>query len=188
MNNENGLLTARLDYIYRGDFYLTVFNNDHELVDEFDFMNFDLTYQSPDGKWMAFIANLKDGKRVLVRQKLGGTSTIISKEGVEGVKNIEFFSPSINDSGHLAFRGIGEDGRRHIYFAGANVMTVLLSENQKVSLNQGEGVIYAPEGPSFGGKATLNNKNQILVRARVFKIKGQVDLGQALFRVQGPKN
>ncbi len=62
MNNENGLLTARLDYIYRGDFYLTVFNNEHELVDEFDFMNFDLTYQSPDGKWMVdlYVHNIED--------------------------------------------------------------------------------------------------------------------------------
>ncbi len=141
---------------------------------------------SPDGKWLAFIANLKDGKRILVRQKLGGPLTIISKEGVEGVKKIEFFSPSINDSGYVSFRGIGEDGKHHIYFAGANVMTVLLSENQKVSLDQGEGVIFAPEGPSFGGQATLNNKNEVLVRARVFKIKDQVDLGQALFRIQGP--
>ena len=62
MNNDNGLLTARLDYIYRGDFYLTVFNNDHELVDEFDFMNFDLTFQSPDGKWMVdlYVHNIED--------------------------------------------------------------------------------------------------------------------------------
>ena len=62
MNNENGLLTARLDYIYRGDFYLTVFNNDHELVDEFDFMNVDITYQSPDGKWMVdlYVHNIED--------------------------------------------------------------------------------------------------------------------------------
>ena len=142
---------------------------------------------SPDGKWIAFIGYLKDGKRALVRQKLGETFTIISKEGVEGVKKIEFFSPSINDLGHIAFRGIGDDGKRHIYFAGLNTMSIILSEKQKVSLNQGEGVIFAPEGPSFGGQATLNNKNQVLVRGRVFKIKGQVDLGQALFRVQGPK-
>ena len=67
-------------------------------------------------------------------------------------------------------------------------MKILLSENQKISLDQGEGVIFAPEGPSFGGQPTLNNKNQVLVRGRVFKIKGQVDLGQALFRVQGPKD
>ena len=50
MNNENGLVQARLDYIYRGDFYLTVFNNDHELVQEFDFMNVDISFNSPDGK------------------------------------------------------------------------------------------------------------------------------------------
>ena len=62
MNNENGLITARLDYIYRGDFYLTVFNNSHELVDEFDFMNVDITYESPDGKWMVdlYVHNIED--------------------------------------------------------------------------------------------------------------------------------
>ncbi len=143
---------------------------------------------SSDGQWMAFIAYLKDGKRALVRQKFEGTFTIISKEGAHGVKKIEFFSPSINDLGHVVFRGIGDNGKRHIYLAGTNSMRILLSENQKISLDQGEGVIFAPEGPSFGGQATLNNKNQVLVRGRVFKIKGQVDLGQALFRVQGPKD
>ena len=62
VNDDRGLLTARLDYIYRSDFYLTVFNNPHELVDEFDFMNFDLTYMSPDGKWMVdfYVHNIED--------------------------------------------------------------------------------------------------------------------------------
>ena len=62
VNDDRGIVTARLDYIYRSDFYLTVFNNPHELVDEFDFMNFDLTYMSPDGKWMVdfYVHNIED--------------------------------------------------------------------------------------------------------------------------------
>ncbi len=62
INDERGMLTARLDYIYRGDIYLSVFNNPHEFVDGFDFMNFDLSFTTPDGKWGVdlYVHNLED--------------------------------------------------------------------------------------------------------------------------------
>ena len=96
MNNENGLLTARLDYIYRGDFYLTVFNNDHELVDEFDFMNFDLTYQSPDGKWMVdlYVHNIEDKDIVtggfVGSQSNGGGYNLYFQEPMNGGISIQY--------------------------------------------------------------------------------------------------
>ena len=75
MNDENGLLTARLDYIYRGEFYLTVFENDHELINDFDFMNFDLTYRTPDGRWMVdfYLHNIED-KEIVVGGFVGSAS------------------------------------------------------------------------------------------------------------------
>ena len=96
MNNENGLLTARLDYIYRGDFYLTVFNNDHELVDEFDFMNFDLTYQTPDGKWMVdlYVHNIEDKDIVtggfVGSQSNGGGYNLYFQEPMNGGISIQY--------------------------------------------------------------------------------------------------
>ena len=96
MNNENGLLTARIDYIYRGDFYLTVFNNDHELVDEFDFMNFDLTYQSPDGKWMVdlYVHNIEDKDIVtggfVGSQSNGGGYNLYFQEPMNGGISIQY--------------------------------------------------------------------------------------------------
>jgi hypothetical protein len=96
MNNENGMLTARLDYIYRGDFYLTVFNNDHELVDEFDFMNFDLTYQSPDGKWMVdlYVHNIEDKDIVtggfVGSQSNGGGYNLYFQEPMNGGISIQY--------------------------------------------------------------------------------------------------
>ncbi len=96
MNNENGLLTARLDYIYRGDFYLTVFNNDHELVDEFDFMNFDLTFQSPDGTWMVdlYVHNIEDKDIVtgafVGSQSNGGGYNLYFQEPMNGGISIQY--------------------------------------------------------------------------------------------------
>ena len=96
MNNENGLLTARLDYIYRGDFYLTVFNNDHELVDEFDFMNFDLSYQTPDGKWMVdlYVHNIEDKDIVtggfVGSQSNGGGYNLYFQEPMNGGISIQY--------------------------------------------------------------------------------------------------
>ena len=96
MNNDNGLLTARLDYIYRGDFYLTVFNNDHELVDEFDFMNFDLTYQSPDGTWMVdlYVHNIEDKDIVtgafVGSQSNGGGYNLYFQEPMNGGISIQY--------------------------------------------------------------------------------------------------
>ena len=75
INDERGMLTARLDYIYRGDFYLTVFNNEHEYVEGFDFMNFDLSYTTPDGKWGfdVYVHNLED-KEVITGGFVGSPS------------------------------------------------------------------------------------------------------------------
>ena len=96
MNDENGLLTARLDYIYRGEFYLTVFENDHELINEFDFMNFDLTYRSPDGKWMVdfYMHNIED-KEIVVggfvgSQSNGGGYNLYMQEPMNGGISIQY--------------------------------------------------------------------------------------------------
>ena len=96
MNNENGLLTARLDYIYRGEFYLTVFENDHELINDFDFMNFDLTYRSPDGRWMVdlYMHNIED-KEIVVggfvgSQSNGGGYNLYMQEPMNGGISIQY--------------------------------------------------------------------------------------------------
>ena len=75
MNDERGLLSARVDYIYRGEFYLSVFNNSHELVDGFNFSNFDLSYTAPSGKWSLdfYIHNLED-KEIVVGGFVGSAS------------------------------------------------------------------------------------------------------------------
>ena len=124
---------------------------------------------------------------MLIRQNERGKFETVSEEGSQGIKKLEFFTPSINDSGLVAFRGIGDKGKRHIFLAGKKSIVSLMSEHQKVSLDKGPGVIFAPEGPSFGGGVTISNKNQVLVRARVFKIEGQLDLGRGLFRIHYPK-
>ena len=96
MNNDNGLLTARLDYIYRGDFYLTVFNNEHEQVAEFDFMNVDLTYKSPDGKWMVdfYVHNIEDKDIVtgafIGSQSNGGGYNLFLQEPMNGGISIQY--------------------------------------------------------------------------------------------------
>ena len=75
VNDERGMLTARLDYIFRDSIYLTVFNNPHEFVDGFDFMNFDLSYTTPDGKWGVdlYVHNLED-KEVITGGFVGSAS------------------------------------------------------------------------------------------------------------------
>ena len=96
MNAENGLLTARLDYIYRGEFYLSVFENDHELINDFDFMNFDLTYRSPDGRWMVdlYMHNIED-KEIVVggfvgSQSNGGGYNLYMQEPMNGGISIQY--------------------------------------------------------------------------------------------------
>jgi hypothetical protein len=96
MNNENGLLPARLDYIYRGELYLTVFENDHELINDLDFMNFDVTYRSPDGRWMVdfYMHNIED-KEIVVGglvgfQSNGGGYTLYMQEPMNGGISIQY--------------------------------------------------------------------------------------------------
>ena len=96
MNNDNGLVQARLDYIYRGDFYLTVFNNDHELVEEFDFMNVDISFISPDGKWSVdlYVHNVEDKDIVtgafVGSEANGGGNNLYLQEPMNGGISIQY--------------------------------------------------------------------------------------------------
>ena len=75
MNNDNGLITARVDYNYRDGMYLDVFQNSHARVDSFSFVNFDLSYNPPSGNWGVdfYIHNLED-KDVVTGGFVGASS------------------------------------------------------------------------------------------------------------------
>jgi iron complex outermembrane receptor protein len=62
VNNDDGLLTFNVDYIYRGDFYLTPFNNEFQRIPEFSFVNAGLRFDSSDGRWGldVYLHNLED--------------------------------------------------------------------------------------------------------------------------------
>lgn len=62
VNNDAGLLTFNADYIYRGDHYLTPFNNEFQRIPEFSFTNVGLRFDSSDGRWGLdfYLHNIED--------------------------------------------------------------------------------------------------------------------------------
>ncbi|MBA4730271.1 MAG: TonB-dependent receptor plug domain-containing protein [SAR86 cluster bacterium] len=75
MNNDNGLVTARVDYIYRDGFFLDVFQNSHAEVESFSFVNVDLSYTPPSANWGIefYMHNIED-KDVVVGGFVGASS------------------------------------------------------------------------------------------------------------------
>ena len=75
MNNVSGLVTARVDYIYRDGFFLDVFQNSHSEVESFSFVNVDLSYTPPSGNWGIefYMHNIED-KDVVVGGFVGASS------------------------------------------------------------------------------------------------------------------
>jgi len=133
-------------------------------------------YLSP---YVVSITTLKNGNKAIVRFK-DGMYEIITEEGNNKIKTLEYFTPSVNQQGHLAFRGIDDKGKRNIYFFDGKKVRSIVSENQLIDTDSVTGRIYSKNGPCFGGGVTLNNKDQVIFQAKVYSKNLEEDLGKAI--------
>ncbi len=133
-------------------------------------------------KYVAFVAKLTNGKRVLVRQ-LGDKVEIIATEGEGGISTLEYFAPSINEDGNIAFRAMNAQQKRAIFFFDGFVVREVLTEGDFVFSDQSTAVIHSSNGPAFGGSITINKSNEIVLQARIFTKYLDTALGTAVLKV-----
>lgn len=169
--------------VYRGNEAFSRINSDVDLDRNSMFSAFNNTIAGHfSSRYIAFIAKLTNGKRVLVRQ-FENDVEIIATEGEGLVSTLEYFSPSINKQGNIAFRAINAKGKRGVFFYDGLVAREVLSEGELVFSDQSTAVIHSKTGPAFGGGVTINKSNEIVLQARIYTKYLETALGAAVLKI-----
>ncbi len=132
---------------------------------------------------VAFTAFLEDNTRVLILYK-DGVSKNIASEKVDGISEIENFSPKVSDQGIVLFRAKDELGKRGIYLADASGVKRIISEGDEVSTDLGMGKILSnPNYPGFGGEVDMNDQGEIVFNCLLVGARDNKEWGSAIFKI-----
>jgi len=117
-----------------------------------------------DGR-VAFIAGLGGGVRGVFLSD--GTATVEIARTQAGVLNeLEFFAPSANAMGLVAFRGRDGSGRRAIFVGDGGELRRVVGELSPVPTDLGPGQVARPDAsPVFGGNPRMNARGDIAFNA-----------------------
>lgn len=176
---------ARPDQVRRINF----FNESNVLIEDTD-SNADSTFKkfnntigsSHNSLNFTFIANSTDGKKSLFRSVDGKIEKILS-EGDFGIRTLEYFAPSINSKGNVAFRAISNDLKRSVFWTNGKIVKKYISKGDLIDSDITTAMIYAPKGPSFAGGISLNELDQVVFTARISTKNNEKDLGSAVLKV-----
>lgn len=168
--------------VYSIDRSFEVVNTDRDSDSNSIFTQFNNTPgASAQSKYFTFIAKLKSGKRALVRQ-FGDSYELLVKEGERGIRTLEYFSPSINSKGNIAFRAIDESGKRNIFWTNGKELISLAKRGDLIDSDVTTATIFAPKGPSFGGGVTINELDEVVFMAKIYTKLREEDLGSAVLK------
>jgi hypothetical protein len=93
----------------------------------------------------------------------GGQLRAIARDDQGEVKKLELFSPSINASGLVAFRGIGTDGLRAIWISDGEQTRRVVREHDVLPSDRGPARIdhETPTNPVFAGTVSVNDRGDV---------------------------
>lgn len=141
---------------------------------------------SQDGQ-VAFVAKV-NGKRGVFRVTAGVTTQIAS-EGADDIREIAYFTPVMNDSGLVAFKGEDTQRRNTIWIGDGTKVRRLITAGDPLPSDKG-GALALPEvefDPNnrvvFGGGLAMNARGQILFSAALAQqtAKGTERLGTGFY-------
>lgn len=131
------------------------------------YSGFDNGVSLTDAGTVAFIASLVGGGRGVFLSN--GTETIeVARVGDGVVSEIEFFNPSANASGLVAFRGRDANGLRAIFVGDGTTLVRAIGDRSPVPTDLGPGQISRPDAaPVFGGNPRINARGDLAFNASV---------------------
>lgn len=139
-----------------------------------------------DAGQVAFVGEQNGRRGVYVGD--GATTIRIAEEGDLGITDIEFFSPSINNSGLVAFRGKDERGQIAIYVGDGTDLVKLVTIGDTLP---GAGIFDdviagRPDGlTAFGGGVAINDLGEVAFSVQVNDGFGTL-LGTGVYVAQVP--
>lgn len=168
----------------------TVIARDRDADPLSNFASFDNSVSLNDGGQVAFIATLVSpvGARAVYVSD-GRPPVEIARSGVGGVGNIEFFAPSMNNRGQVAFRAFDSAGLRAVWVGDGASLRVAARQNDLVPIDAGQtGQISEnnPNDPCFGASPRINSRGDVAFMAALIP-PGQpaVELGSGAFIARG---
>jgi hypothetical protein len=128
------------------------------------YTGFDNSASLNDNGEVAFIANLfPSGRAVIVSDGTPAGTRTIATQGVAPLGNIEFFKPSLNNSGQVAFRAFDSAGLRVIWVGDGTFLTRVVTQNDILPSDLGDARVTqeVASSPVFGGSPEINNNGDV---------------------------
>lgn len=144
---------------------------------------FDNSLALSDSGRVAFIATRADDSRRVVYRVDGGTLTEIAVVDPSGtIRELEFFPPTINDAGLVAFRARDANGQA-IYIGDGTTLARVAGKGDAVATDLGAGRIGQHNADSvFSGTPMLNNRGDLVFIAALHPDGNtQIEWGSGVF-------
>lgn len=160
----------------------TVLAEDQDANSASAFTNFGNSVSLTDNDWVAFTAGL-DGGGEGVFLTDGATITTIATTDMAEISAIDFFAPSANTSGQVAFRAFDGAGLRAIFVGDGDQLTRIITEHDLVPTDLGEGRIdQNDDSPTFAGSPIINAAGDVAFIATLTPAdNNQIEWGSGLF-------
>lgn len=149
------------------------------------YTGFDNSVGFNDNGQVAFIANLfPSGRAVIVSDGTPAGTHTIATQNVAPLGSLEFFKPSLNNSGLVAFRAFDNAGLRVIWVGDGSFLTRIVTQYDIVPTDLGNARVTqeTPSSPVFGGSPKINNNGDVVFYCGVAPPDNdQVEWGSAVF-------
>lgn len=126
-----------------------------------NYLRFDNGLAFNDLGQVAVVAGLAGNIRAVVFYD-GADDQVIAREGVSPVGEIDFFAPTLNNNGLVAFRGHDDAGLRSLFLADTDGVVRVIGEHDLVDIDLGSARLDQHDGSEiFGGALSLNDNNEL---------------------------
>lgn len=130
---------------------------------------------------VCFVAIDKTGMAHVVISD-GKNQKIVFSEG-SNLKEIQYFTPVLNNKGMVAIRGISQNDVAGIYHYDGYESKLVLEQGDVLDTPVGKvKIFYGPHIP-FGGNVGMNDAGDLVINSGISDLNGQKDLGRALISI-----
>lgn len=135
-----------------------------------------------DGR-VAFIATLFAGGRGVFLSDGTTTTTIATTTSGQGVSDIEFFPPDVNNQGQVVFRAKDANGLRAVWVGDGVTLRRVIGEHDIVPSDNGPARIDQNDSsPTFGGAPTINDDGDVVFHCTLTPPdNNQIEWGSAIY-------
>jgi hypothetical protein len=173
--------------IFNADGSSTLIAQDRDANPASNFRSFDNSVALNDNGQVAFMATLfapANVRGVFISDGITTTTIALTNGGT--ITNLEFFAPSLNSSGLVAFRAFDAANKRAIWVGDAASPGTLIrvaTEDQLINTDLGEGRIDQNDSsPVFGGGPRINNLGNVAFNAALTpSANNQIEWGTGVY-------